>query len=280
MRAHRPLRPPGIRLAALAVAACTGMSVLTGCASARAGGIAGANVDRGGTFFGAPTGIGDGTARAYVTLDADGRPTDAGIRMTAAALDGLPDAPMNEFPLALPAQGASTIFEAVVVDWNPHGHGPAALFGKPHFDMHFYLIDEAARAEITPARMDFIPRASNLPPVQKMPAGYSPPAGPAVLNTATGMGVHWTNDADHMVPGEYDFTETFLAGSWDGAYTFMEPMMTRAWLMTKPTVHKKISQPESYPKPGRYPTAYSVTYDDATAEYVIDLGEMAARPGP
>lgn len=280
MRTHRPLRPRSVRAAALAAAVCAGLSSLTGCSDASAGGITGASAENGvsGTFYGTPTGIGAGSARAYVTLDADGRPTDVGIRMTAAALDGLPDAPMTEFPLAMPAQGASTIFDSVVVDWNAHGHNPAGLFDKPHFDMHFYMVDAATIAENDPLRLDYLPRAGNLPPAAQMPTNYSPPEGLPVLTNVPKMGQHWTNNADVLAPGGFDFTQTFIAGSWDGAYTFMEPMMTREWLLTRSSADEEISQPEIYPKPGRYPTTYSVNYDAGADEYVLELAGMQPRP--
>lgn len=48
--------------------------------------------------------------------------------------------------------GVDTPFKYLMVDWNPHGHGPPNVYDKPHFDAHFYLQDDAERRAIRPAR--------------------------------------------------------------------------------------------------------------------------------
>ena len=80
-----------------------------------------------------------------------------------------------------------------------------------------------------------------------------------------------------MIPGVYDFTQTFINGSWDGNYTFMEPMMTREWLLTKPMIREDIKQPLAYQHTAYYPTVYSVRFDDAADEYDIALEQMMMR---
>jgi hypothetical protein len=265
---------PRRKSSAVALAVCASLAFVT------AGGV---KDHAAGTYLGPATSVGDGTARAYVVLDEAGNPSATGFRLSAAALDGLPDdagMSMRPFPLTLPPEADKTVFEHLVLDWNPHGHGPDGVFTKPHFDMHFYMIDARAVSEITPMRLDYLVRASNLPPAQSMPRDYLPPPGPPLLNTVPEMGLHWTDGAVDMTPGTYDFTETFLAGSWDGAYVFMEPMMTREWLQTKPTLDEPVKQPQTYPKTGYYPTSYSVRYDDSTNEYVIELGGMRPEHAP
>ncbi|MFC9786976.1 DUF5602 domain-containing protein [Rhodococcus sp. NPDC127528] len=266
---------PRSKAAAVTVAVCASLAFVT------AGGVT--DLGAAGIYYGPATHVGDGTARSYVILNEDGSPGGVGFRLTTAALDGLTDdsgEAMQPFPLTLPPEADKTVFEHLVLDWNPHGHGPDGVFTKPHFDMHFYMIDARAVSEITPMRLDYLVRASNLPPAQSMPQDYAPPPGPPLFNTVPEMGLHWTDGTENMTPGAYDFTQTFMAGSWDGAYTFMEPMMTREWLLTKPTLDRAVKQPQSYPKPGYYPTTYSVRYDDSTNEYVVELGGMQMKQAP
>jgi hypothetical protein len=91
------------------------------------------------------------------------------------------------------------------------------------------------------------------------------------------MGLHWVDTTDGLVPGKYDFTQILINGSWDGTYTFIEPMMKREWMLTKQTVQKNIKQPQAYQRSGCFPTTYSVRYDDQAKEYSISLGGMTMR---
>src|SRR5947199_171918 len=64
------------------LAACVALTSLAACGSGQS--------NKSGTFYGEPQSIGSGTARAYTTLDNAGNPTEVGIHMSAASLDGLP----------------------------------------------------------------------------------------------------------------------------------------------------------------------------------------------
>ncbi|WFR71077.1 DUF5602 domain-containing protein [Prescottella defluvii] len=163
--------------------------------------------------------MGNGTSRTYVVRDEAGQPTEVGIRMSETALDGLPDGPdatTQMSMLALPAGASDTGFDHVMHDWNPHGHDPVALFGEPHFDMHFYM--DAVQHDIDPTAPDFAQKAGTLPEAKYVPPGYAPPPGPAEANAVPFMGLHWTDAADNAVPGAFDFTEVLLNGSWDGKF--------------------------------------------------------------
>ncbi|MGB6224140.1 MAG: DUF5602 domain-containing protein, partial [Pseudonocardiaceae bacterium] len=114
-------------------AICVTLTLLTGCGNGQ--------TNKSGTFFGPAQSIGNGTVKAYVTLDNAGNPSEVGLRMSATSLDGLPaeDAvPPRMIMLDLPQQASATVFDHVMINWNSHGHAPVELFGKPHFDMHFY----------------------------------------------------------------------------------------------------------------------------------------------
>ncbi|MDQ2882444.1 MAG: DUF5602 domain-containing protein [Actinomycetota bacterium] len=251
---------------------CVILTLLAGCGNGQ--------TSKGGTFFGPPQSIGDGTTKTYVTLDDSGKPTEVGIRMSAASLDGLPaeDAvPPRMLMLDLPKQASSTVFDHLMLNWNSHGHEPTVLFGKPHFDMHFYMVDSAAVAKIDPSSPDFAAQAAHLPDAKYVPAGYVPPPGPAAESAVPDMGLHWTDSTEGIVPGKYDFTQILINGSWDGTYTFIEPMMTREWMLTKQAIQENIKQPQAYQRSGYFPTTYSVHYDNQAKEYSISLGGMMMR---
>ncbi len=250
------------------LAACVTLTLLAGCGNGQ--------TNKSGTFFGPPQSIGDGTAKTYVTIDNAGNPSEVGIRMSAASLNGLPaeDAvPPRMLILALPTQASATAFDHVMLNWNSHGHEPAELFGKPHFDMHFYMIDPASVEKINPSS----PQAANLPAPKYIPLDYVTPPGTPVENTVPAMGLHWLDRTGGFQPGKYDFKQTVINGSWDGRYIFVEPMMTRAWMLTKQTVHENVKQPQAYQRNAYFPTTYNVRYDDQAKEYLISLGGMVMR---
>ncbi|MDQ3901114.1 MAG: DUF5602 domain-containing protein [Actinomycetota bacterium] len=260
------------RYAGPILAACVALTSLAACGNGQS--------NKSGTFYGPPQSIGSGTAKAYVTLDNAGNPTEVGIRMSAASLDGLPQedaVPPHMLILDFPRQASATPFNHVMLNWNSHGHEPVELFGRPHFDMHFYMIDPAAVAQIDPTKPDFATRAAHLPDQKYVPQDYVTPPGSPTENTVPAMGLHWLDSKAGFVPGKYDFKQTVINGSWDGTYTFIEPMMTREWMLTKQAVQEKIAQPQAYQKNAYFPTTYSVHYDDQEKEYAISLGGMTMR---
>jgi hypothetical protein len=92
------------------------------------------------------------------------------------------------------------------------------------------------------------------------------------------MGVHLVDSADTtLVPGKYDFEQIIINGAWDGRYTFIEPMITREWLLSQPTAQENLKQPQSYQKTAYYPTTYAVHVDQQTKDYVIALAGLTMR---
>ena len=79
------------------------------------------------------------------------------------------------------------------------------------------------------------------------------------------------------------FTKTFIYGSWNGQFIFDEPMITRAYLMSKhdatdPSVRDEvISVPTAarYSPAGFYPGAYRISYNPSTKEYRVALTQLA-----
>ncbi len=229
-----------------------------------------------GIYEGTPTPMGQGAARSFVVLDADGRPATIGILLPEAALAGLPaEDPVNshgwEYILQLPPESAGMGYNHIGLDWNPHGHIPAGVYDKPHIDFHFYLIDTEARNKIT-AVGDDLARAHKAPPVEFMPSGYILPPGTEVPK----MGAHAIDPtADEFT--KKAFTKTLIYGFYDGSMIFVEPMITKAYLETKPDDLVPIAVPKQYLRHGYYPTQYAVKYDQAHSEYVISLTGLVFR---
>ena len=269
MRSRRLGR--GVRLA---VAVGTALAFACSCTSGTTQ-TSGSGAPSNGTVFGPSQPLGNGTVKTYVTLDGAGQPTEVGLRLSAAAMDGLPQdtGPAQMVMLAFPDQAGQTAFNHVMLNWNPQGHEPAELFGKPHFDFHFDMVDMATMQAINPDDPKYAAEAEHLPEAKYVPQGYVvPPGPPPAAQAVPGMGVHLVDSSDRtLVPGKYDFQKIIISGAWDGRYTFVEPMITREWLLTQPNSQESLKQPQAYQKTAYYPTTYDVHVDQQTKDYVIAL---------
>src|SRR5690348_12370621 len=239
--------------------------------------------------YGAPVKVGDGMARAYVVTDNKNAqaPLELGIALDEKALDGLPsDQMMYMYLLPLP-QLAPAPYKLIELDWNPHGHVPPGVYTFPHFDFHFYAISLAERNAIDPSSPDYRAEANNLPTAGYVPPFYIPLAGPGQQPADAAvpfMGFHWS---DVRAPelqgllgnpsGYQQFTKTFIYGSWNGRFIFVEPMITRAYLLTHPDVTTDVPVPAKYAFTGYFPTSYKVTYDPQAKEYRVALTGLTYR---
>ena len=219
--------------------------------------------------YGTPLALGDGQARSYILLD-QGKPLEFGIALSEAALTNLPAAqPMYEYLLPLPATNPTQI-KLVELDWNPQGHPPPMIYTVPHFDFHFYSIDQATRDAIDPADPDYGTKAANHPAAEFMPPGYvADPVG------VPHMGVHWSAPASPEFNGQA-FTRTFIYGSWDGKPTFMEPMVTAEYLLSQPADTTAVPVATQHDPLGYYPDKYIVSWDADAKEWHVALGGLAA----
>ncbi len=246
--------------------------------------------------YGTPVKVGEGRARSYVLIDNKngGAPLEIGVALDATALNGLPqptaNAPggghnhgdMYEYQLALPPKHG-TPYQFVSLDWNAGGHEPPGVYDIPHFDFHFYTVSKAERDAIVPTDPAFAQKAANFPGAEYVPAGFMVlPPPPAPVPAVPMMGVHWSNLASPEIqppssPNYAPFTHTFINGSWDGRFIFSEPMITRAFLLTKPDITVPISTAAKVATPGYHPTAYRITWDGQAKEYRIALSGLAKR---
>ena len=262
--------------------------------------------------YGEAVKVGNGRARAYVLYAQQdgGAPVEVGVALSEAAMEGLP-APNphlmhqaanagghehvdnHAYLLALPGRGAPPV-QFVELDWNPGGHEPPGVYDVPHFDVHFWTASRADRLSVDPAKdAEYQAKADALPPEGERPPRYAvaaPPGAPAPGVPL--MGVHWVDlrapelQRAFGKPEAYrPFTTTFLYGSWEGEFTFLEPMITRAYILAKKSAAEAavrdevipISEPAYVRAAGYYPSAYRITWDADAKEYRIALTKLARR---
>ena len=235
--------------------------------------------------YGNPTKLGNGKARTYVVLDAKSGNTavELGVALDEKALDGLPNDNLeHSFVLPLPQKGPAP-YQFVELDWNPHGHPPRGVYNVPHFDFHFYTISQSEWNTIVPSDPNWMARANNLPTGLYVPPFYIVPGPSGAAVAVPKMGVHWLDFRSPELQNISDpryrpFTKTFIYGSWNGRFTFYEPMVTLAYLLSQPSdVVTPIPVPAKYPLTGYFPTAYRVTYDEQAKEYRIALTSLRVR---
>ena len=224
--------------------------------------------------------VGNGTVRAYVTY-ADGEAVEVGVAMSEDVMQGLPEKSgdhaeghldMHEFVLDMPS-GNPTPFRHVGFNWNPGGHEPPGIYDAPHFDFHFYMIPVADRLAIIPTdSAAFNAKARNYPAAEFVPAGYIAPAPLGIPQ----MGVHWIDPTSPEFNGQA-FTRTFIYGSWNGKLIFAEPMITKATIESRQTITAPIGVPQQYDRPGRYPSSYTIRWNEVAKQYEVALTGLVSR---
>jgi hypothetical protein len=215
--------------------------------------------------------LGQGTAHAWVALGPDGAPAAIGVSLSDAAVEGIGALHGAALTLPFPAEAASTGFDHVLLNWNPHGHPPSHIWGSPHFDVHFYMIPRTVREAISDSDPEFAEKARRTPEPRFVPAGYVTES-----EAIPAMGVHWADKDTPEFHGK-PFTHTLIYGAWDGRFTFVEPMIDKSVFDRRETVVADVRQPEAVAIPGRYPTRYRVDFDPAAAEHRIALEGLVAR---
>ena len=178
---------------------------------------------------------------------------------------------MAEYILAFPSEVSMLPFHHIGLNWNPKGHIPNGIYNVPHFDVHFYTISPEERSRIT-ARGDDLEKCRKVPAAGQVPEGYVF----APESEEPGMGGHWIDPVSHEFHGAA-FTTTFLYGTYDGEIIFYEPMITKAYLESKPGVTMPIKVPQRYTRAGYYPTSYSIRYDAKRKEYTVALEGLTLR---
>jgi len=242
-------------------AAAIGLLLSTGTATA---------ADGPSVHMGTAAKVGQGTARTMVVEGKEGQPASIAVVISEKALQGLPqghagghEAFLTELPM--PATGPKTGYDHATLDWNPTGHPPAGIYTPPHFDVHFYMIDRASRDAIT-FKGEVAAEAAKKPAADLLAPGYVAPPDTAVEK----MGIHAVNPAGPEFKGK-PFTATFIYGYHKGETVFVEPMVAKAFLLTKPDVTLTVRTPKAYSRPAWYPSRYRVAYDAKAKSYVVAM---------
>lgn len=233
----------------------------------------------GATYRGKPVAIGKGTGRTLVRTDASGKPASVSVMLSAGAMDGLPNPPPDkageahaEYSLPMPAKAPSVGFTHVVVDWNPQGHPPPHIYTVPHFDFHFYMISAAD--------VDKIAFTGPKDPAAVVSDQGLVPIGYKVIpdTVVPKMGVHAMDPSGPEFHGK-PFTATFIYGYYKGRMVFVEPMVTRAFLQSKPDITVPVKTPDHYSSSGYYPSRYRVYYDGGRKAYLVELAGLKHSTG-
>ncbi len=225
------------------------------------------------TFYGPQVQMGNGHARSWINIaKEDDMPLAIGIEMTSSAFEGLPTDPLNfganTFILRLHHKAqAVTPFDHITINWEPNGHEPIGIYNVPHFDMHFYKISVAEQMAIT--------GTPTAPPL----AGYLPATYFIQGATVPQMGTHWLDPvhSPELHPGG-TFTHTLIYGSNNKNVIFIEPMITRVFLLSGTTADVMYPQPTKFSPSGtNYPTAYMIWKDANNGRSYIALDDFVLR---
>ena len=208
------------------------------------------------TFKGPEVEVGNGYARSFVTISHAGVPQEIGVSFTDEALSGLPSV---NAPYVLELHNRAleaTPFEHIALGWSANGHPLPNSFIAPHFDVRFFMMSLADRLAIPPPPS---PGFTNLPPAGYMPANYFPDAA------VPQVGMHWT---DKSFTAGVPVDHTLILGSFDGAFTFVSPIVVRTDLVSGQSFSIAYAQPQSFAEHGYYPTKYNIYQDDKQGHYV------------
>jgi len=220
-------------------------------------------------FYGPAVRIGMGEAQTWISEDENGNPMAVGVNLSDRVLDKLPADP-RDYVLTFPHHGATDFYKHLLINWNPNGHDPLAIYGVPHFDFHFYNISSNDRMMIGPN--DSV-QFANAPAAQYVPPMYLQGPGGVPM-----MGSHWVDLLSPEFSGS-PFTKTFIWGSYDGEFIFWEPMITRDYLLSLPDDNIALRQPQAFQHDGWYPQNYTITHSTTPGRYTISLSNLAYHQG-
>jgi hypothetical protein len=246
------------------------------------------------TSLGTPLPIGGGTAQSYLTLRPGGAPEAIGVRLSAGALERLPATPNRHSRcfdldgngshgghecigdeqriLELPA-GAKDVrlpFKWITLNWNAAGH--PSPYNRPHFDFHFFALEQEKIEAIRPGRCGELTDCEDFERATRpLPPEYLPSAHISVGAVVPRMGNHLLDSRSPELADSAPFTRTFIYGAFDGELIFWEPMITLDVLRRATDSCFDISLPRAFKRAGHYPTKYCVRHDGATDARTVSL---------
>ncbi|MCY0938442.1 hypothetical protein [Streptomyces sp. H34-S4] len=251
--------------------------------------------------YGPPSALGNGTVRTYAQI-AGTKPLTVGFVFPKATLTGMPttmtdghhcydmnaDGTVDEHtecvggherPLELPSQLTSLPgmpLKWALLNYNPMGHGPEHIYDTPHIDFHMYTQPKAERDAIRSGpcglaiNCDDYATATKPVPPQFLPQDYQ---DNGVAEAA--MGNHLV-DMNSPEWSSVAFTQTFIYGAYDSKISFLEPMITKAWLEgiatgVNPSRCWPIKQPQQWQIAGWYPQEYCIDYRANRGDYTVSM---------
>jgi len=234
------------------------------------------------TFWGQPEKLGAGKIRTFVIVASDVDPATnyhppltIGVELDATSLSSLPNVKtmlLTDFPI----QAARTPFQFMMIEWNPHGHPPAGIYDKPHFDFHFFIQDRQDALAIRPGSCAGVDCTDYRGAVQAVPTQYVPSGYTDIGLVAPFMGNHLVDLTSPEWNGR-PFTRTIFVGAYHGRITFLEPMITLASLTSEPNSCSDLRQPASYANAAYYPLRLCTHYDETTKKYRVYLEKWVYR---
>lgn len=247
----------------------------------------------------------------FATTNRAGKPMHLGIWLTSAAFEHLTSQSDGQhlhldFPTV---DGLAYTFAGI--DWNPAGHPPAGVWTAPHFDFHYYFVDEGSIDTINaPGPGPIMGVATYDLPDAFWPEHYVY-EDPRLIVKA--MGEHIYDERSPEWDPDVPFTHTYIYGAYDfaidpasfeetvslpfgpggsfvdvpiyagdgtGQLTFTEPMITEAFMRDVAAsdageVSTAVPTPSAFPEAGYYPTSYTTRYVGSEDAYVVTLEEFA-----
>lgn len=254
------------------------------------------------TIYGDAQALGQGSIRPYVKVNAEGIPAEVGVHFSVTALQGLPteknttsrcwdmngDGEMTadecdgdtELRLPVPAVNGNVTppYQWVGVNFNPLGHMPPN-WGVPHFDFHFYMVSEATIDAIRTGPCEMMMNCEDLERGKvPVPEQYVAPDYISIGAVVPAMGNHLIDSTSPQMGPPFDpATHTLIYGAYDGAITFIEPMVTLTYLETRPEECFPVAQPAAVQAAGYYPQTYCIRYDTEDDSMVVSLTGLEYR---
>jgi hypothetical protein len=224
---------------------------------------------RAGIFKGPETSVYQGKAWTWVELDKEGKPVRTAISINEDALNSVKIGngtgsghhqhnDDNNIVLNFHPKANGLPFKHVWLNWNPDGHEPQGVYTKPHFDVHFYLVDVEERETFT----DTVKLDASLP------ADYVP-ANHLGVHPMQAMGKHYVDLKSPELSGT-PFTQTYIYGSYDSRLAFLEPMITLDFLKTTASFERSLPQPAKFQNAGYYPTKMRITKSKGVVNVILE----------
>jgi hypothetical protein len=220
-----------------------------------------------GIFAGPPVKVFEGKAWTWIQLDITGKPERVAISITEAALNSVEHADHDpqaghehehNIVLKFHPKADATIFKHAWLNWNPAGHPPPGIYDAPHFDLHYYTVSSEERETfLDPAKLD-----ADLAP-DYLPANH------LAVDPVPAMGKHYVDLTSPEFNGQ-PFTQTYVYGSYDSKFVFVEPMITLDFLKATSNFERFIPQPAKFQMAGYYPTKMRITKVEGVTNIILE----------